>query len=385
MRKKVTLIATVLLLAVSVANTNNIQPVSARSLDEQISAVQREIDQYRAESEKLKEKAAGIEKELAGLSVQKQEIEGQISLTQLQYDKLQQEIAATQKKLDGNRSVLGAIIADIYFDDDISPLEMLASSRNISDYVDQRSHRTAISMRLTDTVRQINALKETLDSQQQETERLLGEQKLAKQALADKEEEQQGLLAKTQGDNAAYQALAADRERTKGELHRQQQAAIEAAMRRGGSSFSPSTIGDASKGGYPWEAGCWVNANAWSFGGPNGNGTDPLGHGCRQCVSYTAFKVGQRTGNYPRYWGNANMWPASARASGYQTGSVPRANSVGVIMSGQYGHTVWVDSVNSDGSLTISQYNYFNAGGPGWGHYSKMNASPAAYDVFIYF
>ena len=385
MRKKVTLVSAALLLLVSAVNVQGTVPVEALSLDEQINAVQREIDQYRAKSEQLKDEAASIEKELAGLSAQKQTIEGQIALTQLQHDKLQQEIAVTQKKIDGNRSVLGTILADIYVDDQISPLEMLASSKNISDFVDKRSHRSAISQNLASTVQQINKLKETLASQQNETERLLGEQKLAKQALADKEVEQQNLLAKTQGDNVAYQTLTADREARKGELHKQQQAAIEAAMRRGGSGFNPSTVGDASKGGYPWEAGCTVNANAWSFGGPNGNGTDPLGYGCRQCVSYTAFKVGQRTGNYPRYWGNANMWPASARASGYQTGSTPRANSVGVIMSGQYGHTVWVDSVNADGTLTISQYNYFNAGGPGWGHYSKMRVSAATYDVYIYF
>lgn len=385
MRKKVTLVSAALLLLVSAVNVQGTVPVEALSLDEQINAVQREIDQYRAKSEQLKDEAASIEKELAGLSAQKQTIEGQIALTQLQHDKLQQEIAVTQKKIDGNRSALGTILADIYVDDQISPLEMLASSKNISDFVDKRSHRTAISQNLASTVQQINKLKEALASQQNETERLLGEQKLAKQALADKEVEQQNLLAKTQGDNAAYQTLTADREARKGELQKQQQAAIEAAMRRGGSGFNPSTIGDASKGGYPWEAGCTVNANAWSFGGPNGNGTDPLGYGCRQCVSYTAFKVGQRTGNYPRYWGNANMWPASARASGYQTGSTPRANSVGVIMSGQYGHTVWVDSVNADGTLTISQYNYFNAGGPGWGHYSKMRVSAATYDVYIYF
>ena len=89
------------------------------------------------------------------------------------------------------------------------------------------------------------------------------------------------------------------------------------------------------------------------------------------------------------YWGgrgNANQWPGNARAAGIGTGTTPRAGSVGVIMAGQYGHTVWVESVNSDGTINISQYNYFNAGGSGWGHYSEMyNVSPRAYDVYIYF
>lgn len=192
------------------------------------------------------------------------------------------------------------------------------------------------------------------------------------------------LVAQTRGQEAAYKRLVNERESQKLAVQREQQAAIEAAARRAG---GPINIlpGDPNKGGYPWEAGCYVDANAWSHGGTYGDGTDPLGYGCRQCVSYTAWKVGERTGNFPRWWGNANMWPASARAAGYQTGSTPRVNSVGVISAGQYGHVVWVEAVNSDGTVDVSQYNYYNAGGPGWGHYSKMRVSAATYDTYIYF
>lgn len=371
----------------TVATLTSLHPSSftnALSLDEQIKAVQSEIDQYRTESAKLQDKAAGIEKEIANLVSQKQVIQGQINLTQLQLDKVQQQIAENQKKLENSKALLGEIMADMYVDGEISSIEMLASSQNIGDFVDKSTYRSAVSDQLTSTIDTVKKLKEELAQQQKETERLLGEQELAKKALSDKEAEQQNLLAQTQGDEAAYQSLVSDREKKKGALQRQQQALIEAAMRKNGGA-GPFMIGDASKGGYPWENGCWVDANAWSHGGPNGNGTDPLGYGCRQCVSYTAWKVGQRTGNYPRYWGNANMWPSSARAAGYSTGKTPQANSVGVISAGAYGHVVWVDSVNGDGTVTVSQYNYYNAGGSGWGHYSKMRVSAATYDTYIYF
>ena len=306
-------------------------------------------------------------------------------MAQAQFDKLQNQITTTKGKISNNKDALGIIIADMYVDNNVSPLEMLASSNNIADYVDKSSYQSSISDELQSTISTIKDLKKALETQQRDVERVLGEQKLAKQALVNKEAEQQRILKETKGQEAAYNNLTADREQKKGELHRQQQAAIEAAMRQAGGGFTATIVGDSSKGGYPWESGCWVNENAWSFGGANGNGTDPLGYGCRQCVSYTAYKAGAKTGNYPRYWGNANMWPASARAAGYQTGSTPRANSVGIIMDGQYGHSVWVDAVNGDGTLTISQYNYYNAGGPGWGNYSKMRVSAATYDTFIYF
>jgi surface antigen len=83
---------------------------------------------------------------------------------------------------------------------------------------------------------------------------------------------------------------------------------------------------------------------------------------------------------------HAKYWPERARADGIPVGTSPRAGSVGVMMTGQYGHVVWVESVNANGTINVSQYNYFNAGGSGWGHYSEMyNVSPNAYNYYIYF
>ena len=108
----------------------------------------------------------------------------------------------------------------------------------------------------------------------------------------------------------------------------------------------------------------------------------------RECVSYVAWKVYQKNGHMP-YWGgsgNANQWPGNAQAAHISTGSTPKAKSAGVISAGVYGHIVWVESVNGDGTINISQYNELNAGGPGWGNYSeRYNVDPSTYDTYIYF
>lgn len=112
---------------------------------------------------------------------------------------------------------------------------------------------------------------------------------------------------------------------------------------------------------------------------------DPWGYYNRTSPSYAAFKVHQSTGYGPYYYGNANNWPASAMAAGKTVSTTPSAHSVGVIMAGAYGHVVWVERVNSDGTLDISQYDYYNAGGSGSGHYSEMRVPSSMYNYYISF
>lgn len=381
--KKIAIITVSVLLAVTMP-FQLMKIVHADEFDERIARIQAEIDNFQANASKLSGQADSLQKELDSLSAQRNVIQSQINLKQAEHDKLVSEIAKSEKKIDDNKGVLGVTIADLYVASEVTPLEMLASSHSIADYVDKETYRNTIRDNLVNTIAQIKKLKRQLEEQKKDVDRVLAEQKMARDELASKENQHAQLVAQTRGQQAAYLRLVNDRQNQKLAVQKEQQAAIEAAMRRSG---GPINIlpGDPNKGGYPWEAGCWLDANAWSHGGAYGDGTDPLGYGCRQCVSYTAWKVGQRTGNFPRYWGNANMWPASARATGYTTGSTPRVNSVGVISAGQYGHVVWIEAVNGDGTVDISQYNYFNAGGPGWGNYSKMRVSASTYDTYIYF
>lgn len=381
--KKITLISAAVLLAVT-STVQVASVVKADDYDQRIAEIQSQIDGYQAQASQLASQAESFQRELNALSAQRNVIQAQIDLKQAEHDKLVANIAANEVKIAENQDALGTTIADLYVSNDISPLEMLASSSSISDYVDKEAYKNAVKDNLTSTIDSIKRLKQTLETQKKDVDRVLAEQQLAKDALVAKENEQAQLVSQTRGQEAAYRGLVSQRESQKLELQKQQQAAIEAAARRAGGTIN-ILPGDPNKGGYPWEAGCWVDANAWSHGGADGNGSDPLGYGCRQCVSYTAYKVGAKTGNYPRYWGNANQWPGSARAAGYQTGVTPRVNSVGVISAGAYGHVVWVEAVNGDGTVDVSQYNYYNAGGAGWGNYSKMRVSAATYDTYIYF
>ena len=341
------------------------QQVFADRYDDQIRALRTEIEGYQAQAAVLSAQADTLARELASLTAQKATIQAQAK-----YDQLVKDIAETEQKIADNKEALGQIIADMYVDGTISPLEMLASSKNIGDYVDQQEYRSSIQDNLSDTIKQIDALKKKLESQKKEVEQVLADQKVQRDLLAAKEAEQAKLLADTQGQEAAYQQLSSQRNAQISQLQAQQAAELAARARNVGGYTASS---DGSNGGYP---SLWANSPMNSY-------VDSWGMYSRQCVSYTAFKVAQAYGNMP-YWGgvgNANQWPGNARAAGIPTGSAPRVGSVGVVSSGQYGHTAWVEAINPNGTIRISHYNV------NWtGNYAVWdNLSPSYFDTYIYF
>jgi surface antigen len=100
-----------------------------------------------------------------------------------------------------------------------------------------------------------------------------------------------------------------------------------------------------------------------------------------------AWRIYKETGYAPTHWGDAIDFPASGAAAGFTVSSQPRERSAGVItVGGRPGHVVWVESVDqANGTMIVSQYNYYNAGGPGWGNYSKMQVPIGTYQKYVYF
>ena len=73
---------------------------------------------------------------------------------------------------------------------------------------------------------------------------------------------------------------------------------------------------------------------------------------------YCTWYVKNRRGaSIPNSLGNANTWYSRAAAMGMAVGSTPRAGAVGTTTRGSLGHVVYVESVNADGSINISEMN----------------------------
>ena len=321
--------------------------VKADNYDSQIAALQQEISQYQAAAKELAGKADTLQRELNRLSNEKAQLQAQVDLSQAKYDKLISDIAINEKKITANRTALGETMASLYVDEGISPLEMLASSKNIGDYVDKQSYREGIRDKLTSTIDEIKKLKKQLESDKKDVERVLLDQKNQRDLLASKESEQANLVAQTRGEEAAYQNLSAQKNKDVENLRAAQAEANRRALQSSG--FGSVPAGVAGGGGYP---GVWANAPLDAY-------VDNWGLYTRECVSYAAWKVWS-TGRYVPHFGgagNANQWPSTVSRYDISSGSTPKAGSVAMMNVGYYGHVMYVESVNGDGTITVSDYN----------------------------
>ena len=82
-----------------------------------------------------------------------------------------------------------------------------------------------------------------------------------------------------------------------------------------------------------------------------------------QCTYY-AFQRRQQAGKgVGSLWGNANSWASSAAASGYAVNHTPAQGAILQSGQGPYGHVAYVEGVNGDGSVRVSEMNYGHGAG----------------------
>lgn len=348
---------------------SSITPVYADRFDDQIRAIERQVSGYQSQAAQLGAQADSLQNTVNELQAQQNTIQAQVDLSQAKYDQLVAQIKETEDKIARNKGVLKETLTELYVNDKVSPIEMIASSKNIGDYLDQQEYRNTIRDRVETSINQIKKLKIQLEEKRDDAKKVLDDQNSQKAALVAKKTEQANLLAQTQNNEAAFQGLIGQQNSQISSLRAQQAAANSSRLRSSGGGTV--VAGDPSKGGYP----------GYLAGAPQDSIVDPWGMYNRECVSYTAWKVQQRYGHMP-YWGgrgNANQWPGAARAAGIPTGSTPRAGSVAVMSGGYYGHVAWVESVNGN-TIRVSQYNWGVRG-----EYSEMTVSASAFDTYIYF
>jgi surface antigen len=293
---------------------------------------------------------AGLRQQAAAQADSAAQLHSVASGYQEQVQKLNLQIAQAQAQLASKKAVLSEEIKTIYLQSGVTPLEMLASSKNISEYLDAQQYSDKVKTSIENDMAAILALKTQLDSQQTEVKQLLAAQEGQRAQLAQAQAEASALLATAQQSATTADAQVQSSNSQISTLKAQQAAAIAAASRH----ISGGGSGGSGCGGYP---AIWCNSAQDSI-------TDSWGMYNRECVSYTAWATAVRFGRYMPYWGgrgNAKQWPGNAQSDGIPVDHSPRVGDVAIYMGGTYGHAMIVESINGS-KVTVSSFNSDNTG-----------------------
>ena len=125
-------------------------------------------------------------------------------------------------------------------------------------------------------------------------------------------------------------------------------------------------------GGYTDSSSYYANHTYWTS-------SNPMPYGW--CTWYAWARRAQMGGSYtlPGGLGNANMW-AAALSGTFAIDRSPQPGDVFQTNAGWYGHVGIVDSVNSDGTITISDMN----GISGWGRVGTATVPQSTWATYLF-
>lgn len=384
--KKLALIIGCIVVAAVVGVTNLLPVPDAEAVTQQdlnnirdeLAQIRGKISAYEAEAKRLAAQANTLANKIAQMKVEEQQLVAEIELNQAEHDRLVGEIEALEKRIAANAEMVGYIITQYYYNEDVTTIERLASSENFASFVDEEARLAQSADTAVELITENKALKVTAEAARAAVQKILSDLEVQKANLVAQRAEQQNLWTQTKGQEAAYRNMKAAASTEKERLEAEQQRILAELAAQGGASGM--TPGDPNKGGYPYSGEC----PAAKYNGTQR--ADRWGMYTCECVSYAAWRVSDAYGNMP-YWGgrgNANQWLRNAQNAGIPTGSTPRVGSVGVTSAGPYGHVVWVEAVSGN-RVYVSQYNYAIAAiNYKKGEYSEMWVSASSYN-YIYF
>lgn len=344
------------------------QIVWADTYDDQVAQLRDQNQASRTVLQGLVGEAATYQEAIDRLQAQINALQARISENVAEQTRLEAEIAAAQAEIDRQRAILAEDVKAMYVDGTPSLLESLASSKDFNEFIDKQEYRSRVQNKLQDTLKQIALLQKQLQEQKVKVEQLLKELQSERDQVASMESEQQRLLSYNQSQQSEVNAQLSANNRRITELRTQQAAAYAQYTGSGGTSPTGSAIKYRNMtgpsncgGGYGY---CAYGLDQWV--------PDPWGLSlARECVHYVADRAdrfGKRVPLFPAGGGSAYQWiPFATRTGTGRVVSDPQAGDVAYMPIGPVGHVGFVESNNGDGSVHISQYNWYS------GRYNEMD------------
>lgn len=312
----------------------------------------------RAKATEAKEVANDLAGQVNQMNEEISRMEATIAETQDLVNGLIGEIGETEAKLNEQQAALANLLVQLHFDGKANTLKLLASSNSLSDFAEKQSRSETIKTQISISAQAVKAAKEKLEEDKARVEASLAVMESQRAEIAKTRNEQARLRNQYEADAANFSADAEEARKAKAKAIADEIA----KYNKGG------TIVDAGTNSYPWRGRCPQD---------NLRFITASGYGC-QCVSYAGYKVSEVWGFSPS-WGDAKEWGVRAMAAGFRVDDNPEPYTVGYSVGGLYGHVVWVESVNGNGTINLSEYNYVE------GNYSYRAGVPVSAYRYIHF
>lgn len=304
--------------------------------------------------------AQTLEGEVARLNAEIAMLEDEISMNQAIANDLQAQIILNEAKLNLQQAALAKLLVDMHFEEEPDAILVLASSNSLGDLAERQTRQANAKTQVTTSAEAIKTLKEQLESQKTSVDALIASAEATRVEISNRRNEQQALIARYENDSAAYERDAAEARETM-----QREIAAEIAKYNSG-----GVVGEGYNS-YPWRDRCPQDNVGYIVVG---------GYVC-QCTSYAGWKAQEYYGIYISSWGDAKSWGYSAERQGYVVDSTPAPHTIAYSTSGIYGHVMWVESINANGTINLTEYNNSasaKSGLPGdFG--ARYNVNPALY------
>jgi septal ring factor EnvC (AmiA/AmiB activator) len=181
-----------------------VRALSNEEIQSQINALNADKSQKQQSVDTLLLEAKGYEDAIATLQAQINDLQSKINENLALQAKVQAEIVKNQQELEKQKHVLGEDIKSMYVDGRPSSLEMLASSSNLSDFVDKEVYRTSVQNKIQEALKKIAKLQSQLKEQEAQVSQLLSSQKAQQDQIAQNRARQNELLSYNQSQRDAF-------------------------------------------------------------------------------------------------------------------------------------------------------------------------------------
>ena len=355
--------------------------VRADSYQQQIDSLNTQNTQNQSTLGGLQLQANSYQSAISLLQQQISGIQAAITANQAEQADIQQQITSDQAQLAQEKVAMGDDIEAMYVNGQMTTVEMLATSKSLSNFVDAETYRNAVQGKIQDELTKISQLEGQLEVQQVQVSKLLSSQQQQESTLSLAESQQNNLLAMDQGQQDTYtQQIQANNARIS-QLQAEQAAAERAAFSGSSSAtggvvtYQNLTSQILCGGGYSFH--CADQQDGWF---------DQWGEYNRECVSYVAWYEANQ-GHYVPAFGDT-YYNDGPQGDAYQWhGVIANTDTASIIYYdqalaneralagdvvympiGDLGHVGVVLSDDGNGWVHVGQYNLYDEG-----MYSEMD------------